>query len=190
MRTTVTRGARRLLVATGALTLGLAAVAPTAVAANTAPGQQEERKTWICHRTASETNPWVINHVAVASLPAHLANGDLELDDDGLAALEGLASDTGLDLTKPASWNQLDDDQILALLDDTCHRLAGGEENPGGGNGNDENPARATTRTPARATTRTPARATTRTPARATTRTPATAARPRATAAPSPAPAG
>lgn len=58
-------------VAAASLTIGGVSAA-TAFATN---GGQDEHKTSICHRTASDSNPYVFETVADASLQAHLSNG-------------------------------------------------------------------------------------------------------------------
>jgi hypothetical protein len=40
------------------------------------PGDQYEEPVLICHRTDSETNPWVVISISVNALPAHKAHGD------------------------------------------------------------------------------------------------------------------
>jgi hypothetical protein len=65
---------RKILAATAALTLALGGVLALAVPANaTPPGN--ETKTGLCHRTASDTNPYVFIEVDDESLQAHLSDG-------------------------------------------------------------------------------------------------------------------
>jgi LPXTG-motif cell wall-anchored protein len=155
MQSNIARGVRRLLVAGGTMTLLLSAAAPGIVSASQ---PEADHRIWVCHRTASDTNPWELNQVSVhaAGDDGDLAHhGERTFDDEALADALGLDSDANLvPLVK-----QLDDEQLRALCedaeeasteddvadetldddDDSDGDEGNGNENPGGGNGN-ENP--------------------------------------------------
>jgi ABC-type sugar transport system substrate-binding protein len=64
-----------------ALTAVILLVAGTAGGAFALGSGGDDGKVTICHRTGSETNPWVQITVGVNALPAHLAHGDFIVDE-------------------------------------------------------------------------------------------------------------
>ena len=132
MRITSHPGARRLLVASGALTLGLTALAPTAVWADAPAGKGkgtsvevqggEDRgpgMVWVCKYLPSGTNPWVVIQVAE---PAARAAGDLVLGEDW----------SDVPGAQPAVTAELSDAQAAAISI-ACAALDAGRKAGGGG---------------------------------------------------------
>lgn len=74
MQSKTIRGVRHLLVSTGVISLVLSVAAPAALAEKSEErgnqgtiAEAAERKVWVCHPTASATNPWELNLVSVNS---------------------------------------------------------------------------------------------------------------------------
>lgn len=144
MRSTFTRGTRRLLVTAGVMTLGLSAVAPATVWANgngRGPDPADtgevvdEAKTWICK---PQGEVWELIHVNRSALPAQTALGAVEVAGTHVAALEAFAAEHEIDLTSPASMNKLGEDEEQGV-DGLCEAVAGDPDGdgPGGEDGGD-----------------------------------------------------
>lgn len=149
MRTTYSRGARRLIVTAGAMSLGLAAMAPGAVlaagggpanargpeaggpAVGGAPSAEEtpERKVWVCHANEGR-GEWEIVHVdgnAADTHDGHLQ--DVVLDD---AEVDAVAVAVGVDPgDSNLNSNKVFEDQLV----EKCGAFPGGDGGSGGSGG-------------------------------------------------------
>lgn len=125
MQSTTTQGVRHLLVSTGVISVVLSVAAPAALAAGSSdqPGEvapvvlEQRDKTWVCHQTGSDTNPWELVHVSENAAGHDGHDGDVEIEQDDIVA--ALATWNGVGdavlTSRQATLRHLDEDQLEAV---------------------------------------------------------------------------